>query len=372
MNSGFSGASRASSSALRTTRSSAASSNSLIVAVPTRLPNATCTPSSALLTSPLVETLLRAKRMLPSTEPVRVAVHSSACDRPTTFSRMALACSSVKMVMSSNSPWCRSAERAGGVDHVDAVKAGGGRAVRDGRDLRRLALAVEERAAQAVVVLVADRAAGVPELRRADLVGHVLDHAGDLAVLDLVEQLAAELRVVALLVDRERAVADDVDAVLDVPDHVLDRKLLPARRHRHVGHALELHGRPGVGVAAAVGFVLAQDVGLVADRLVIDQDAVADQVPALALHALVVIGDGAQAARLGLVGEDRHQFAAVLETFLALVERGEAGTGVVGLVAEHAVQLQRMANRLVDGQPGVRGIEHQVVLPRVDRRRGQF
>src|SRR5690554_279502 len=230
MNSGFSGASRARSSARRTTRSRASSLNSLMVAVPTCLPNDTCTPSSALPTSPLVETLLRAKRMLPSSEPLRVAVHSSACDRATTFSRMVRACSSVKMVMSVGSPWCRSAERAGGIDDVDAVEAGGGRAVRHRRHLRGLALAVEERPAQAVIGLVADRAAGVPELRRADLVGHVLDHAGDLAVLDLVEQLAAELRVVALLLDRERAVADDVDAVLHVLDHVRDRELLIAGR----------------------------------------------------------------------------------------------------------------------------------------------
>ena len=99
MNSGFSGARRARSSARRTTRSSAASSNSLIVAMPTRLPNATCTPRSVLLTMPLVETLFKAKRMLPSTEPVRDAVHSSAVDSAMTLSRMALACASVRMLM---------------------------------------------------------------------------------------------------------------------------------------------------------------------------------------------------------------------------------------------------------------------------------
>src|SRR5690606_29921907 len=196
-----------------------------------------------------------------------------------------------------------------------------------------LTLAVEERAAQAVVALVAHRHAGVPELRGADLVGHVLEHAGDPPVLDLVEQLAAELGVVALLVDRERAVADDVDAVLHVLDHVGHRQLRAARGQRDVGHALELHARPRVGVAAAVGLGLPQDVGLVADGLVVDQDAVADQVPALALHALVVVADRAEAAGLGLVGEDRDLVAAVAEAGLALVERGEAGAGVVGLVA---------------------------------------
>src|SRR5690606_27343354 len=251
MNSGFSGASLARSSARRTTRSSEASSNSLIEAVPTRLPKATCTPSSALLTMPLVETLFSAKRMLPSMEPVSVAVHSSALDSAMTLSRMALASCSGKMLIAQELLG-RSAEAACGIDDVDAVETGGGRAVRDRRHLARLALAVEERAAQAVVAFVGDGAAGVPEFRRADLVGHVFQHAGDLAVLDLVEKLAAELRVVALLVDRERTVADDVDAVLHVLDQLGHRQRGLARRHRHIGHALELHRRPRVGVAAAV------------------------------------------------------------------------------------------------------------------------
>ena len=70
-----------------------------MVAMPSRLPNAACTISWESLTMPLVETLLSAKRMLPSTDPVRVAVHSSATDSLMTLSRMALACSSVKMLM---------------------------------------------------------------------------------------------------------------------------------------------------------------------------------------------------------------------------------------------------------------------------------
>src|SRR5690606_19431791 len=126
----------------------------------------------------------------------------------------------------------RSAEAACGVDDVDAVETGGGRTVRDRRDLARLALAVEERTAEAVIALIGDGAARIPELRRADLVGDVLQHAGDLSVLDFVEQLATELRVVALLVDGERAIADDVDAVLHVLDHVVHAQRRLARRHR--------------------------------------------------------------------------------------------------------------------------------------------
>src|SRR5690606_11751778 len=202
-----------------------------------------------------------------------------------------------------------SAQRAGGVDHVLAVEARGGRPVRDRRDLAGLALAVEERAAQAIVAFVADRRAGVPGLRSADLVGGILYQPLHLAVADGDEQRPAELGVVTLLVDRIGAAAVDVEPVLDPGNHLLHREWRLAGLERDVGHALELHARPRVGVAAPVGLGLTQDVGLVADRLVVDQDAVAHQVPALGLHALGVVAHGAQAAGLGAVGDEVHDVA---------------------------------------------------------------
>src|SRR5690606_34198831 len=135
--------------------------------------------------------------------------------------------------------WRTSAQRPGGVDHVLAVEARGRRAVRDRRDLARLPLAVEERAAETVVAGVADRRAGVPELRRADLVGGVLDQPLHLAVADGEEQLAAELGVVALLVDRIGAAAVHIEPVLDPGDHLPHRERRLAGLERDVGHALE-------------------------------------------------------------------------------------------------------------------------------------
>jgi hypothetical protein len=151
------------------------------------------------------------------------------------------------------------------------------------------------------------------------------------------------------------------------------RHLLLARVQRYVRHALELHALPGIGVAAALRLLLADDVRLVADHLVVDQHAVLDQVPALGLDALVVVADGAERVRLHLVGEDRDLVGAVLEVLrLPLVQRDEARARVVGLVAEHAVELERVADRLVDGEPKVRRVEHQVVLAGLDRRRLQL
>src|SRR5262245_46648032 len=91
------------------------------------------------------------------------------------------------------------AELALGVDHVHAVEARRRAAVRHRADLAGLALAVEERTVHAVVALVGDLHARVPELLGVRLVGDVAELLRDLAVLDLVEQLAPELEVVALL-----------------------------------------------------------------------------------------------------------------------------------------------------------------------------
>src|SRR5690606_13060241 len=91
-----------------------------------------------------------------------------------------------------------------GVDHVDLPVTSRRAAVAHRVRLRRLSLAVVERTSQLVAASAAYHVHGIPELRCTHLVGHVLQHAYDSAVPNLIEQLAAELRVVPLLVDRER------------------------------------------------------------------------------------------------------------------------------------------------------------------------
>src|SRR5665213_1343034 len=120
------------------------------------------------------------------------------------------------------------------VDHVHPFELGGRAAVAHAVDLPGLSFAVEERSADRVARLAADRFHRVPEVRGADLVGHVLEHPGDLAALDLIEDLPAELRVVALLVDREGAVADDRDPLVGRRDQVLPLFVFPAREQRYV------------------------------------------------------------------------------------------------------------------------------------------
>ncbi len=55
-----------------------------------------------------------------------------------------------------------------------------------------------------------------------------------------------------------------------------------------------------------------------------------------------------------------------------LVEGGERGTGICGLVTERAVELGRMTDRLVDRETQVRRVDDQVVEAGLDRRGGDL
>src|SRR6478672_1103874 len=91
-------------------------------------------------------------------------------------------------------------------------------AVRDVLRLRGLALRVAAGAEHLPRRLIADRHEAAPEIRRDRVVGHVRQLARDLAVLDFPEAIAAELAVVALLVDRVAAAPVDHHAVFRVVD----------------------------------------------------------------------------------------------------------------------------------------------------------
>src|SRR5512138_1925074 len=114
----------------------------------------------------------------------------------------------------------------------------------DDTNLPRLALAVHERPVQFVGRASADAVAGAPEIGRSRLVRDVAQHAGDLPLADLPERLAAELEVVALLVDRPAAVTVNQDAFVHVRHEVIERTVLPAGLERHVRHPRERNAGP--------------------------------------------------------------------------------------------------------------------------------
>src|SRR5450432_246025 len=118
--------------------------------------------------------------------------------------------------------------------------------------LARLSLSIVEGAAQLIALLAADHVHRVPEVGRPHLVRDVLEHANNLSTLDLIEELTAELGVVALLIDREGALAYYSDTAIGRGDQIFERLLRVAREQRDVRHTLKLDVLPRLRIGTAV------------------------------------------------------------------------------------------------------------------------
>src|SRR5262249_48250542 len=134
------------------------------------------------------------------------------------------------------------------IQNIDARESRDRTAVADRVALRGLPLAVAERATELICRLAAQQVAGLPEFRRVRLVREIAKLSGDLAVLHFPERLAAELEVVALMIDAVARVALDVYTVVGRTDDVRFLQVLLARLERDVRHALEGNRAPAIGV----------------------------------------------------------------------------------------------------------------------------
>jgi hypothetical protein len=112
-------------------------------------------------------------------------------------------------------------------------------------DLVGFALAAIGRAEDLVAALVADPDEVPPEGRRDAAIVGLLDDARQLAVLDESAPLAAELELVARVVDRPRAVRLHEDALLDAADELVEA--LVADLEVDVGHAVDGWSVPARG-----------------------------------------------------------------------------------------------------------------------------
>lgn len=68
------------------------------------------------------------------------------------------------------------------------------------RDLGRLALSVKESTEELVIIFVTNLNTRVPEFLGVGLVSYIFKHPRNFAVLDFIEELAAKLEVVTLLI----------------------------------------------------------------------------------------------------------------------------------------------------------------------------
>src|ERR1700694_2382044 len=117
----------------------------------------------------------------------------------------------------------------------DVVEAGRAGAVARSDHLLGLALAAIRYPPQSPVIAIGDSHAGIPELRRNAAVGRILEHPHPLAITDLPSNLAPELKVVALVVDRPASVRLHGDRVAHAAEYFIERLL--AGKQAHIRHA---------------------------------------------------------------------------------------------------------------------------------------
>src|SRR5262249_8439662 len=115
------------------------------------------------------------------------------------------------------------------IQHIDLPKARHWTPMTHGISLCRFAFAVIGGAINLVCALATQTVAGVPEIGRAGLISPVTEHVSDLAVFDFPKCLAAELKVVALLIDGPTAIAVNQNAILNTRCQVLERDVLFGR-----------------------------------------------------------------------------------------------------------------------------------------------
>ncbi len=240
--------------------------------------------------------------------------------------------------------------------HVDVRKHARRRRVADADRLRRLALAAMRCPQHLHRAGIADPREAPPEVRADAAVIGILDHRAERSFFDQAAALAAELELVARVVDRPRAIGLHQHAVLDARDHLGERRV--AGLEVQVRHPVDRRPVPAVGARVRrPGQPRARLRNRAAERSL--QDAVLDHVHFLGLRALVIPAVARELLRAGRVERDVQQIGTVA-IGAEHVGCDEGRAGVVALVAEDAVELERMADRLVDLQDHLVGQEQHV------------
>src|SRR5579883_1748702 len=245
-----------------------------------------------------------------------------------------------------------------GAPDADSAKTRGAGAVPGPHHLLRLSFAAVRNSPQRPVLASGNGGARIPEFRRDSAVARILQHADAFAAADLPADLAPELEVVPFVVDGPAAVRLHVDGMIGI-EHFFER--LPPRLEADVGHANQRNPRPSIRAHAAVGTRVAHLGGGFARGHVPHKFAVPDDVGGLRRHAFVIEGKRAEPRPVfqARIADDVDDFRSIPQ-FPQLIEREKAHSGVVGFASQDAIELYRMADRLVNLQADLGAVENQV------------
>ncbi len=92
------------------------------------------------------------------------------------------------------------------------------------------------------------------------------------------------------------------------------------------------------------------DVCLVARGLVAYQYAIFNDVPFFGFHAFIIVANSAERMGLRFVANKIYNLTSKVKVFaFPFIQRKKRSAGIVGFVAQHAVQFGRMPHRFVNG-----------------------
>src|SRR5208337_4637024 len=183
--------------------------------------------------------VLLAKRVRAKREPVKMASTSSAAEKRRIRSKTSADCSCVNNSLTFSVSLCLCGELTPPVRRADAniSKPRRARPVSRAHDLLRLALAAVGRSPYRPLVARADRVHRIPKFGSDPRVRRIFQHPHPPAVPDLPRNLASELKVITLVVNRPGLVGLHVDAIVGRGNQLFQTQRLLSGQNADVGHA---------------------------------------------------------------------------------------------------------------------------------------
>src|ERR1700678_257175 len=196
--------------------------------------------------------VLLAKRVRANRELVKMASTSSADEKRRMRSKIPAACSRVSNFLLSLylCLWGTNfAELAYFVcrAHPNISKPRRTRAMPRAYYLLWLPLAAVWSAPQSPLLARANRVHRIPKLRRDPGIRRIFQHPHSLAVLDLPSNLASELKVVALVVNRPRFIGLHINAIIGRCNELFQTQRRLAGKNADIGHANHRQPVPAFG-----------------------------------------------------------------------------------------------------------------------------
>ena len=214
-----------------------------------------------------------------------------------------------------------------------------------------LSFAAIRSAPERPLIFGTNRLQGIPELRRNARVRRVFHHAHPLTVHDLPPNLATELEVVTLVVNRPGAIRLHQDAAVGRGNQLFQAQRLLTRQQADVRHADHRQPIPPFGAHRATRAVQPNVVRRLPRTQVSGKKPLRNDRNALRSYAFIIESKRTQAGPMLLpgIGDYIHQIASITQP-TQLLERQKRSSRKVRFHSQHAIQFDGMSDGLMDLQ----------------------